>query len=251
MSSTYTNHANVCAKFYSLTLDPEETADFILKNSRAVKGQSALFVGGMFDIASALISRGLHITLVDYTDEMVEIAKSKFGETSVFKSDLRELPFDNQFDIVFVIGRVFTHMISNEDLDKAIFSCKRSLKSGGQIFADNYEDSRIQVTKYFNGRIDCSDSTCRIIRDSTTTRKSDSPRIVQWDAHYSGHMNGTEFNFKDSIDHRAFSREEFRKALEKYGFSVEEQGDNFDETSFYTLGRKIYIASDIKSSYHT
>jgi hypothetical protein len=40
MTSTYTNHANVCAKFYSLTLDSKETADFVFKNSRAVAGQN-------------------------------------------------------------------------------------------------------------------------------------------------------------------------------------------------------------------
>ncbi len=239
MTSTYTNHAHVCAKFYSLTLNPKETADFVFKNSRAVSGQHALFVGGMFDIAKALKERGVIITLVDYTDEMIEIGKEKLPGVSVFKSDLRELPFSDQFDIVFVIGRVFTHMISNDDLRKAIVSCKNSLKVHGSIFADNYEDSRIQTTDYFNGRIECEDSTCKITRDSTTIKLSDSPRIIQWDADYSGHMEGVNFNFKDSMNHRAFSREEFASELKRYGFVIEEQNDNFDKTSFFTLGRKV------------
>jgi SAM-dependent methyltransferase len=239
MTDTYTNYAKVCAKFYSLTLDSQKTAKFIFKNSRAVSSQKALFIGGMFDIADALKKLGLEITLVDYTDEMVEIAKINFPDIPVFKSDLRNIPYSDEFDLVFVVGRVFTHMISDEDLKNAIFSCNKALKINGYLFADNYEDTRIQTTNYFNGKIECIDSMCKIIRDSTTTKLNDCPRIIQWDARYRGHMAGVDFSFNDSMSHRAFSRNEFAQELGKNGFLVEEQADNFDETSFYTLAKKV------------
>jgi SAM-dependent methyltransferase len=238
MTKTYSRYADICAKFYSLTINSEETADFIFNNSRVKPGQDALFVGGMFDIAHCLNKRGLNITLVDYTDEMVEVGRSKLPQVPIAKADLRELHFENQFDIVFVVGRVFTHMLSQDDLSKAILSCKKSLKNGGHLFADNYENTRIQVTPYFNGEIQCTDSNSKIIRKSTTTKISDFPYIIRWDADYSGHMKGENFNFSDSINHRAFSRSEFATDLEKLGFSVVQQGDNFDETSFFTLAKK-------------
>lgn len=131
-------------------------------------------------------------------------------------------------------------MISNEDLDRAIVSCKSSLKRNACLFVDNYEDSRIEVTNYFNGEIVCNDNDSTITRVSSTTRISDSPRIVRWDARYSGVMDGSSFNFEDSIEHRAFSRAEFSQVLQKHGFVVEDQSDNFDETSFYTFARKSY-----------
>ncbi|HMO18388.1 MAG TPA: class I SAM-dependent methyltransferase [Oligoflexia bacterium] len=237
MPSTYTDNAKICAKFYSLTLNSEETADFVFKKSRAVAGQNVLFVGGMFDIARDLKRRGLNITIVDYSDEMINVAKSVLPDIPSIRSDLRELPFRNQFDIVFVVGRVFTHMITEDDLQKAISGCKNSLKENGYLFADNYEDTRIQTTNYFNGQIECSDLTCKIVRDSTTSSLSDSPKIVKWDAHYSGDMDGMPFDFRDTMSHRAFSRQEFALELQKYGFQIQEQGDNFDETSFYTFAK--------------
>ena len=238
MTKTYSSHALICEKFYSLTIDSQKTSAFVFENSSAGLGQDALFVGGMFDLARGLKERGLNITLIDYTDEMVELGRTKLPQISISKADLRELPFNDQFDIVYVVGRVFTHMISDADLKKALLSVKNSLKSGGLLFADNYEDSRIQKTRYFNGQVEGEDSTCKIIRKSTTTNISRSPYVVKWDASYSGNINGDNFNFCDSMNHRAFSRTEFASELTKLGFSIERQGDNFDETSFFTLARK-------------
>src|SRR5688572_16221298 len=128
MSSTYTEHANVCAKFYQLAIDSAHVAKFICENSRATAGQTALFIGGMFDIAAELKARGLELTLSDYTDEMVELARLRFPTERVEKADLRSLPFRNEFDLVLVVGRVFTHMTSDADLSAALTSCRKSLR---------------------------------------------------------------------------------------------------------------------------
>jgi hypothetical protein len=40
------------------------------------------------------------------------------------------------------------------------------------------------------------------------------------------------------IDHRAFSRVELAEHLARQGFSVLDQGDNFDATSFYTISQR-------------
>jgi SAM-dependent methyltransferase len=169
---------------------------------------------------------------------MVATGRKQLPGACVLKADLRSLPFDNEFDIVFVIGRVFTHMTTDEDLLQALTSCRRALVDSGKLFADNYEDTRIQATKYFNGRISVGDASSKIVRESTTERVSESPYVVKWRADYSGEFNGASFRFSDSIDHRAFSRDEFSRYLSTAGFTVEEQGDNFDETSFYTVAIK-------------
>ena len=139
---------------------------------------------------------------------------------------------------MFVIGRVFTHMTTDKDLSEALSSCRRALRPSGKFFVDNYEDSRIEVTKYFNGVIEVSEGDCAIVRASTTSRVSDSPFVVNWKAEYSGLFGGERFQFRDSIDHRAFSRSEFSRYLGGAGFEVLHQGDNFDETSFYTLSER-------------
>jgi|GEM_PF-6330169 len=141
MSDTYSTYAEICSRFYDLTMDSESVADFVSSKCQASAGERVLFV--------------------------------------------------------------------------------------------------IQTTKYFNGRISVGDASSRIIRDSTTERVRESPYVVKWRADYSGEFKGAPFRFSDSIDHRAFSRYEFSRYLSSTGFTVQGQGDNFDETSFYTVAVKI------------
>ncbi|MFN8389922.1 MAG: class I SAM-dependent methyltransferase [Bdellovibrionota bacterium] len=213
-------------------------ATFAFNTIEAHPSQRALFVGGMFDIAGELTGRGLVLTVVDYTSEMVEIGQQRLPEIDVARADLRDLPFDREFDLIFVIGRVFTHMLNDFDLTRAIRGCFRALKPGGRLLADNYESSRIEVTNYFNGVLEYENAGAAIVRRSSTRRISESPRIVRWDAEYSGRFGSEPFRFQDSMEHRAFERAEFAEHLRLADFDVIAQGDNFDETSFYTVAAR-------------
>jgi len=237
--STYSTHAEICARFYDLIVDGEKVGAFVLEKSRAKAGERALFVGGFFEVARYLKEKGLDLEIVDYSDDMVKVGRTKVPGVVVSKADLRALPSEEKFDCVFVIGRVLTHMISEEDLASALTSCRRALKRGGRLFFDNYENSRIQETSYFNGVLGCSDADTKIERVSRTAKISDVPFVVRWDARYSGEFRSTEFSFSDSMLHRAFSRSEIAALLPKFKFSFLEQGDNFDETSFFTLARAV------------
>jgi SAM-dependent methyltransferase len=239
MTSTYSKQAKICTKFYELTLDTNLVGEFVFSKSRVEAGQKALFVGGMFEIARFLANQGLDLRIIDYTEEMVEIGKEALPHLEISKADLRQLPFTNMFDYIFVVGRVFTHMISDEDLISALNSCHRSLKEGGRLFFDNYEDSKIQVTNYFNGTINCSDTNIKITRSSSTELISNKPFVVDWSATYTGIHEGQEFEFSDSMHHRAWSRNEILGYIDKTAFKILDQGNNFDETSFYNLAEKI------------
>lgn len=202
-------------------------------------GDRVLFVGGMFEIANCLLQHGVDLTVVDYSAEMVSLAQGRFPGTRVEKTDLRSLPYENEFDFVFVVGRVFTHMISDDDLRLALCSCRKALRREGMLFFDNYEDSKIEITNYFNGELCLRNATTEIRRRSTTTRLSNSPRVVRWEAIYTGVFDGEPFEFCDAIEHRAWSRGEILPFLELTGFELISQGDNFDETSFFTLAKAI------------
>jgi hypothetical protein len=52
-------------------------------------------------------------------------------------------------------------------------------------------------------------------------------------------MAGRPFQFSDAMQHRAFSRREIAALLPGYDFVLEDQDDNFDETSFFTLARAV------------
>ncbi len=237
--STYSTHAAICARFYDLIINAQKVGNFVYDHSLSKPGDKCLFVGGFFDVAKELFRKSLDLIVVDYTDDMVAVGRSKLPGVPVEKADLRSLPYCEQFDCIFVIGRVLTHMISETDLAAALAGCRRSLKEGGRFFFDNYEDTKIERTNYFNGTVKCGDSETRIERISSTERLSEIPYVVNWSARYTGQFQGADFSFSDSIPHRAFSRSEISLVLPKFGFKMIEQGDNFDDTSFFTLAQTV------------
>jgi len=235
MTDTYSDFSDICTRFYDLVVDAQEVAEFVHSKVQGYGPRRCLFIGGFFLVAQELQKLGLDLVVADYTEDMVREARLRLPNIQVEVADLRELPFENEFDAVFVIGRVFTHMLTNEDSSNALRGIHRSLRSGGVALVDNYEDSKIQVTDYFNGRVAVSDSTIEIVRESTTQLVSETPLIVNWSADYHVMSEGHDRTFRDQMHHRAFSRNEMKTLFEEHGFDVYSQGDNFDKTSFFTL----------------
>lgn len=238
MTETYSDFSDICTKFYDLVVDPYQVAQFVYSKIEKYRPRSVLFVGGFFLVARELQKLGLDLVVTDYTDQMAREARSRLPDTRIELADLRELPFHEEFDTVLVIGRVFTHMLTSEDSSRALQSVNRALKSGGIVLLDNYEDSKIQVTDYFNGCVSVSDSTLQIVRESSTELISHDPLVVNWKAEYRATLGSETKSFNDEMHHRAFSRDEMKELLELHGFTVLGQGDNFDETSFFTLARR-------------
>lgn len=233
----YSGLAGICVKFYDLLVDEDKVAEFIESKIGRFGAKKVLFIGGFFLVAGRLQEKGFGVTVADYTDAMVEEGRKRLPNTRVVKADIRSLPFEGEFDLVLAIGRVFTHMYSDEDANKALQSIWKSLKPQGILLVDNYEDSKIRKTNYFNGKIFVSDDEVEIARDSTTELVSEKPFIVKWRAEYTV-KDGQTRQFKDEMEHRAFSREEMKELLERNGFRQLENGDNFDETSFYAIAKK-------------
>ncbi|MBW2965507.1 class I SAM-dependent methyltransferase [Candidatus Woesearchaeota archaeon] len=238
-NNLYSNLAKICVKFYDLSINHIEVAGFFNEKISKFKPNKILFIGGFFKVAKELIKKGYDVVVVDYTDEMVEEGKKRLPETKVIKGDIRDLPFENEFDTIMVIGRVFTHMYSDEDIKNSLQSIRKSLKPNGILIFDNYEDTKIMKTNYFNGKIEVKDGEIEIARNSSTEFISEKPFIINWKATYIvKEKKGEIHRFNDEMKHRAFSRKEIKEFLEKNGFEHVEEGDNFDETSFYSIGRK-------------
>jgi len=238
MNQTYGTHSDICTRFYDLVYDPDYVARFILEKISPFPAKHGLFIGGMFLIAKQLMSHGVELTISDYSDEMIAQGKRRLPTTHFVVADLKALPFKNQFDSIFVVGRVFTHMLTDQDASSALCGLHDSLKFGGVVFFDNYEDSKIQKTDYFNGKVRVRDTNTQIVRDSKTNLISEKPFVVDWSARYSYDENGATSSFEDQMLHRAFSRNEIQALVEASGLKIIKQGDNFDDTSFYTIAVK-------------
>ncbi|MCB0319800.1 MAG: class I SAM-dependent methyltransferase [Bdellovibrionales bacterium] len=234
---TYNAHSHHCARFYDLVIDPKQVASFVFDILSKHQPHYCLFVGGFFLVAKELQKLGLELVVADYSEEMVYEGLNRIPNINIVCSDIRDLPFNNAFDAVIIIGRVFTHMLTDDDCNRALKSISRSLRSGGILLFDNYETLKIQATDYFNGTVTVHDGTDSIERTSTTALISNAPTIVSWTATYRTTIGGETSTFTDQMQHRSFTRKEVKYILEENNFALLSEGKSFDETSFYALAK--------------
>ena len=85
-----------------------------------------------------LAQMGYEVTGVDLSDFLLEEArKGSKGQTICFmQSDMREIPFNNEFDIVFNLFTSFGYFLSDDDNESALRRMVRSAKPGGHVVID-------------------------------------------------------------------------------------------------------------------
>ncbi len=108
----------------------EEVISVILDKGGIVKGKHILDVAcGTGVLFPDYIERGVDVTGIDISREMVKTAKNKFPHTQVVCGDAEKYCFEKQFDAVMIYN-AFPHFVNPlmlfENLSKA-------LKSGGRL----------------------------------------------------------------------------------------------------------------------
>ena len=103
--------------------------------SKLETGASILDVGcGAGEKSKYLIGKGFKVTGVDFSDQMIELAKSQVPQATFCVQDIRQpLTLDEQFDGVFVQA-VLLH-ISKKDLPNVLKNILAPLRPGGYFYA--------------------------------------------------------------------------------------------------------------------
>lgn len=130
-------------RLYAHRDDEEATAaaPALLKHLGLVAGQRVLDAacgGGRY--ARALADRGMRVTGVDLSGELIQVAREKSpylpGKPDYFRRDVRALPFHQQFDGAISMFTSFGYFDRRED-DLAIFrGVYRGLVPGGRFVID-------------------------------------------------------------------------------------------------------------------
>ncbi|WP_027417799.1 class I SAM-dependent methyltransferase [Aneurinibacillus terranovensis] len=86
----------------------------------------------------ALASHGYDVTGVDLSSYLLERAKQKSKEyhISFYQYDMREIPFVNEFDILFNLFTSFGYFIEDEEHQKVAQRMARALKPSGYLVMD-------------------------------------------------------------------------------------------------------------------
>jgi len=117
-------------------MDTEAEARFLFDSLELKQGSRVLDVPcGEGRLALQLAQRGCQLTGIDITDELLDLARRRAKEIDVeitwFQGDMRDLPWQQEFDAAYCMGSFgFFDDAGNEAFVKAV---GRSLRTGGKF----------------------------------------------------------------------------------------------------------------------
>lgn len=80
---------------------------------------------------------GAHLTGLDYSVQLLEIARKRLNRnTDLVRADMRLLPFAGCFDVVFSFFTSFGYFMEDDDNNAAALNMARVLKPAGRFFMD-------------------------------------------------------------------------------------------------------------------
>lgn len=123
--------------------------DAVLKALGNLKGKKVLDVGcGTGRLIRFMIESGAEVSGVDISEGMLKIARKNFPEIEFFKTEVENLPFeDNSFDLVVAVF-VIVHL---KDLNGFFSEVYRILKDGGIFILTNINQRKAPKLKLKGG----------------------------------------------------------------------------------------------------
>lgn len=183
---------------------------------------------------------------LDNSNEMIEVAKKRCtSDIRFIVSDMTEFDLYEEIDLVYSFFGSFDYLISDEQIEKALWNTWRSLKPESYFVLEVWnalplieikEKPLSEVsTTYFNGR--------KIIRDRGYLLKSVDPTIVNVRYNYKLSHAGSSEYIEDFHTMRAFKENEITKLLDKNGFVVKNIYANNQKEKIHPTSNKLLIVS--------
>jgi ubiquinone/menaquinone biosynthesis C-methylase UbiE len=221
----YTDLASLYDEIYQKIFPYKEGADLVDKICKKFKIKKILEVGcGTGHLAKLIKGKGYDIIGTDLYNEMLIIARKNVPNVKFLKQDMRNLKFKQKFDAVVCLGRSFTYMTTNEDVENTLKSFNKVLKNGGILIFDNFngeESIRNFEKKYrrMTQKIKLKDKV--VIRKNIQSWNLKTGITWNWNCTYIIKKgNKIIKEYKDSSILRGFLKEELDYFLKNNGFKI-------------------------------
>lgn len=175
---------------------------------------------------------GYDVVSADLSSDLLYVAKSKAKTNNVdlkiIRCDMREIPFENQFDIVLQFFTSFGYFQSDEENQKVLDSIAKALKTNGKFLIDYMNPDYVVNNLISKDEKDISEGMHLIQErwiDEQNHRINKKIILIK---------NGIEKNYLESV--RLYSHKEMWNMLNKAGLQVSETygdflGNKFDRKS--------------------
>ena len=100
-----------------------------------------------------LAQRGFRVTGYDLSEYLLGLARKRAHELGVevefVRGDMRELPWENEFDAVISMFTSFGYLESDEEDERVLGAVRGALRPGGQLLVDHH--NRERTTPWLGG----------------------------------------------------------------------------------------------------
>lgn len=113
------------------------------------KTSSILEIGsGTGNLAKRFNQNNQNYQGLDYSEDMISIAKERNKDCIFNKGDMRDFKLDNPVDSILITGRSTSYLISNDDVNRTFDSVHKNLNPNGILIFDFIDANRfIPFTK--------------------------------------------------------------------------------------------------------
>ena len=210
---------------YQTFVDYDEEYTFYNNLIQENKGLNILEIGsGTGNLAKRFEANNQNYQGLDYSDDMIEIAKEKNKKTSFIQGDMRDFKLNNPVDSILITGRSTSYLITNDDINRTFESIYKNLNENGVLIFDFIDANRfIPFTKENPVIIhEAEFQNINYIRESHwDTNNSLENFMLEWTAQYYTIANGEkEIIENDFSTVRVFTLNEIELFLYLNNFEI-------------------------------
>lgn len=188
-------------------------------------GSSILEIGsGTGNLAKRFNQNNQNYQGLDYSDDMIAIAKERNKDSSFTQGDMRDFKLNTLFDAILITGRSTSYLITNDDMNRTFDSIYKNLNDDGIIIFDFIDANRFIPFTKENPIIthEAKYENVNYIRESHwDTNNSLENFMLEWTAQYYTFVNGEkEIIENDFSTVRVFTLNEMQLFLYLNNFEI-------------------------------
>ncbi|MDE6578951.1 MAG: class I SAM-dependent methyltransferase, partial [Ruminiclostridium sp.] len=183
----------------------------------------------------------------DLSQNMLDLAREKSERIKWLRVDMRDLPFENEFDAVIATLDSINHLKDEKAIERAFESIYKSLKKDGIFAADlntPYKHHNILADNIFT--FDYEDEGLYCVWENQQVQDDPLNRIEMFLEFFELLEDGNYKRSSDSLSEIALSLENITEILVRLGFQVLEcseylTGEELEESSekFTVIAKKV------------
>ena len=221
MSKLYKQLAQVYHEMYQSIFDYKKEFERYNLLLKKYKCKSVLEIGcGSGILASYFLKAGYEYVGLDFSNEMLRIAREQEPEATFIKGDMRNIKGKKKFDAVIITGKTISHLITNKDIVRTFQGVKNGLKNKGVLIFDTFDAQKLIALKK-KKFVQTATFKNRIYkRVSEKTLNLATGWTENWNATYYITESGKTKSVRDKSVVRSFTKDELAVFLKLTNFDV-------------------------------